>query len=263
MNQNACSVTSLSVSYDVKKVVTNISFDVPKGVVLGIIGPNGAGKSTLIKGMLGLAPHVTGSVTMLGQPLRKVRPRVAYMPQSLSLDLTFPVTVLDVVLMGTYPLLGWIRRPHSKQKAQANAALKTVGLERYSKHQIGELSGGQRQRVFLARALAQNPELLIMDEPFQGVDAASEKSILQVFHSLRETGASIIMVHHDLATVPEYCDMVALINRSLYAYGKTADVFTPENLEAVYGFPGTSLRRGLDHADKLAMGGETPDGLFR
>lgn len=239
----ACLIDSLTVQYASRPAIKDVSFEVPKGVILGIVGPNGAGKSTLLKGMLGLVHAKRGSVQLLGTTLERVRPSVAYMPQSLSLDLTFPVTVGDVVLMGTYPRLGWIRRPKKAQKEAATEALETVGLSNLRKNQIGELSGGQRQRVLLARALVQNPDLLIMDEPFQGVDAVSERQIFEVLERLRTEGRTVIMVHHDLATVPEYCDMVALLNKKLYAYGKTAEVFTPENLEKAYGFPGFLQKR--------------------
>lgn len=237
MKNEALLVESLTAGYNHKPIIKNVSFSAKTSSVLGVIGPNGAGKSTLLKAILGLNPNAAGRVTFFGQPLEKVRKKVTYVPQSLSLDLTFPVTVLDVVLMGTYPHLGWIKKPGKKQKQIALNALEKVGLQDFKKNQIGDLSGGQRQRVFLARALAQDPQLLIMDEPFAGVDVKSEKNIVDVLHDLRDAGASIIMVHHDLSTVTKYCDRVALLNKKLFAVGDSQTTFTPENLEKVYGFP--------------------------
>lgn len=233
----AVRVSDLSASYRHHTVLDGVSFAVPQGVVLGIVGPNGAGKSTLLKAMLGLLPDSTGEVHFLGAPLSRVRARVSYMPQSLSLDPTFPVTVTDVVLMGTYPTLGWLKRPRKAHRERARQALELVALEDLATRPIGELSGGQRQRVLLARALVQEPELLIMDEPFQGVDAASERKIVEVLKGLRQRGVTVLMVHHDLMTVLEYCDWVALVNRGVAALGPADTTFTAENIERVFGIP--------------------------
>lgn len=244
MTMIACSVTNLTAGYRRKPVLHEVSFEVPAGVVLGIVGPNGAGKSTLLKAMLGLLPGVTGDTRFLGEPLNRVRDRIAYMPQSLSLDETFPVTVFDVVLMGTYPGLGWFKRPGATERKLAREALALVELDDLATRQIGELSGGQRQRVLLARALVQQPELLIMDEPFQGVDAASERNIVEILHRLQADGVTIMMVHHDLMTVLDYCDWVAFVNRGVAAIGPADETFTAENLEQVFGLPDLTKRRG-------------------
>lgn len=230
----ACSTDNLSVAYRTEAVLRGVDFKVPRGVVMGVIGPNGAGKSTLIKAMLGLVPPLTGSAEFFGQPLERVRQWVGYMPQATSVDWDFPTTVLDVVTMGTYGSLGWLRRPGKPQRAQALTALKQTGIVELASRQIGELSGGQRQRVFLARALAQAPELFIMDEPFQGIDAKSQRAIVSVLHTLREEGKTVIIVHHDLATVRRYCDHVTLLNREIIASGPVDDAFTPDNLRLTY-----------------------------
>ena len=237
MAHSAVRVRNLSAGYRHETVLHSVSFDVPEGVVLGIVGPNGAGKSTLLKAMLGLLRGASGDVAFLGKQLSRVRGRVAYMPQSLSLDTDFPVTVFDVVLMGTYPGLGWLRRPGAKARERARRALELVSLDGLEKRPFSDLSGGQRQRVLLARALAQDPDLLIMDEPFQGVDAASERDIVAVLAALKARGVTVLMVHHDLMTVGEYCDWVALVNRGVHAIGPVDEVFTAENIERVFGIP--------------------------
>lgn len=235
--QPAVHVRDLTAAYRHDTVLDGVSFDVPRGVVLGVVGPNGAGKSTLLKAALGLLPESSGHVEFLGSPLDAVRSKVAYMPQSLTLDPTFPVTVLDVVLMGTYPGLGWVKRPRKAHKQQAREALELVELGDLAGRPIGQLSGGQRQRVLLARALVQEPELLIMDEPFQGVDAASERNIVSVLKGLKARGVTVVMVHHDLMTVLDYCDWVALVNRGIQAIGPAESTFTAGNLERVFGIP--------------------------
>lgn len=231
----ACAATGVSVAYQQTPVLEHVDFTVPPGVVMGVVGPNGAGKSTLIKAMLGLVPTLTGEVAFFGQPLPQVRSRVGYMPQHASVDWDFPTTVLDVVTMGTYGKLGWLRRPGKLQREQARAALERVSMQDFASRQIGALSGGQRQRVFLARALVQDPDLFIMDEPFQGIDAASEAAIVAVLHGLREQGKTIAMVHHDLATVPRYCDYVTLLDKRVIASGRVAETFTKENIARAYG----------------------------
>lgn len=230
-------VRGLHAGYRNNPVLTDVSFEVPRGVVLGIVGPNGAGKSTLLKAMLGLLSGTTGEVRFLDHPLSRVRARVAYMPQSLTLDPSFPVTVRDVVLMGTYAGLGWVKRPGKTERARAATALGTVKLTHLAERPIGELSGGQRQRVLLARALAGQPELLVMDEPFQGVDATSETTIVETLRELRAQGVTILMVHHDLMTVLDYCDWVALVNHGVACIGPAKETFTAKNLETVFGIP--------------------------
>ncbi|QOR70710.1 metal ABC transporter ATP-binding protein [Ruania alkalisoli] len=230
----AARTRSLSVAYRSAPVLRNVDLDVPEGVVLGIVGPNGAGKSTLLKAMLGLVRPLTGATEFFGRPLAQVRQRVAYMPQSASVDWDFPATVTGVVGMGTYGRLGWLRRPGRTEHEATVRALEHVGIADLAERQIGELSGGQRQRTFLARALAQDPDLLLMDEPFQGVDARSQHAIVAVLHAMRSQGRTVVLVHHDLATVADYCDHVALLNERLVASGPVDEVFTRENVRTTY-----------------------------
>lgn len=234
MTTLACSTTNLSVAYRAEPVLYDINFTVPTGVVMGIVGPNGAGKSTLIKAMLGLIKPLTGRAEFFGQPLAKVRQRVGYMPQSTSVDWDFPTTVADVVTMGTYGRLGWFRRPGKRECERAMLALEQTGMADFAARQIGELSGGQRQRVFLARTLAQEPELYFMDEPFQGIDAKSQQAIVDVMHDLQRHGKTVVLVHHDLSTVADYCDYVTLLNRCIISSGQVAEVFSRENIAATY-----------------------------
>lgn len=230
----ACRTIDLSVAYRESAVLENVSIDVPQGVVMGIVGPNGAGKSTLLKAMLGLVQPLTGRAEFFGSTFEKARGRVGYMPQSSSVDWDYPATVFDAVLMGTYGGLGWIRRPGKEERSRAREALERTGIVDLASRQIGELSGGQRQRVFLARTLVQAPDLYIMDEPFQGVDAKSQQAILTVLHQLRAQGSTVVMVHHDLATVRDSCDYVTLLNRRVIASGPVAEAFTTEHLRTAY-----------------------------
>lgn len=230
----ACTTTNLTVAYRAEPVLRNVDFEVPQGVVMGILGPNGAGKSTLIKAMLGLVKPLAGSSEFFGEPLSRALGRVGYMPQSTSVDWDFPTTVLDVVTMGTYGSLGWIKRPGKAERARAVAALEQTGIPELSSRQIGELSGGQRQRVFLARALVQAPDLYFMDEPFQGIDAKSQQAIVSVLDSLRNQGKTVVIVHHDLATVRDFCDHVTLLNRRIIASGPVGEAFTRESIRTAY-----------------------------
>lgn len=228
----------LSVAYHAEPVLRGIDLSVPAGVVMGVVGPNGSGKSTLLKAMLGLVPRLTGQVEFFGEPLDRVRRRVGYMPQHTSVDWDFPTTVADVVTMGTYGSLGLFRRPGRKEHARAREAMDRTGITNLADRQIGQLSGGQRQRVFLSRTLAQDPDLYLMDEPFQGVDIVSQQAIVDVLHDLRAQGRTIVLVHHDLGTVPDYCDRVTLLNSGrLVASGTLDEVFTGENLRITYGLP--------------------------
>lgn len=231
---DACTVRGLSVAYHAEPVLRSVDLDVPTGVVMGIVGPNGAGKSTLIKAMLGLVVPLTGSARFFGEPLDRVRHRIGYMPQSTSVDWDFPTTVRDVVTMGTYGRLGWFRRPGAAERDRAWAAMEQAGIAELADRQIGELSGGQRQRTFLARSLAQAPDLYIMDEPFQGIDARSQQAIVAVLHDLRDAGKTVMMVHHDLATVRDYCDHVTLLNRVVVASGPAEKAFTRESIRTTY-----------------------------
>jgi manganese/zinc/iron transport system ATP- binding protein len=228
-------IHDVTVAYHRRPVVWDVDLTIEKPQLAAIVGPNGAGKSTLIKAALGLVPMASGRVQVFGQPVAKVRRRIGYVPQRESVDWEFPVSVLDVVLMGTYGKLGWIRRPGAAERNWARHCLEKVGLASYERQQIGQLSGGQQQRVFLARALAQRAELYFMDEPMAGVDAATERTIFQVLRELREAGKTIIAVHHDLRTVPEYFDYVVLLNVRLVAAGPRELVFTQDNLRKTYG----------------------------
>jgi manganese/zinc/iron transport system ATP- binding protein len=228
-------VHDVTVAYHRRPVLWDVDWTLTEPALVGIVGPNGAGKSTLLKAILGLVPLTSGKVTMFGQPLDRVRNRVAYVPQRESVDWDFPVSVLDVVLMGTYGRLGWLRRPGAAEKKLAAACLDQVGLADYSSRQIGQLSGGQQQRTFLARALAQEADLYFLDEPFAGIDAASEQSILDLLRRLRGQGKTVCVVHHDLRAVPSYFDHVLLLNVRLLASGPTGDVFTEDNLRKTYG----------------------------
>ncbi len=235
---NALEIHDLTVAYKYKPVLWDIDMKVPEGVVMGIVGPNGAGKTTLIKSILGLIKPISGSVRVFGKTYKKNRSKVAYVPQKGSVDWDFPTTVFDVVLMGTYGKLGWIKRPGQKEKDSAETALKKVGMWEFKNRQISQLSGGQQQRVFLARALLENADLYLMDEPFQGVDATTEKAVVSLLKELRSEGKTVIVVHHDLQTVPEYFDWVAFLNVKLIDVGKVTDVFNDENLTKTYGVSG-------------------------
>lgn len=231
----ACETKRLTAAYGDEPVLRDVNFQVPKGVVMGIVGPNGAGKTTLLKALIGLMPLLSGSVSFFGQSYQRARNRIGYMPQQRSVDWDFPTTVFDAVMMGTYGSLGWFKRPGAVERERTVRALEEVEMTDLADRQIGELSGGQRQRTFLARALVEEPDVYLMDEPFQGVDAASEKAIVTVMHALRERGKTIIIVHHDLTTVRGYCDWVTLLRIGIVAAGPVDEVFTDENLKVAYG----------------------------
>lgn len=230
----ACESHNLSVAYREAPVLRHVNFRVPEGSVMGIVGPNGAGKSTLIKAMLGLVTPLAGTSKFFGQPLDAARNRVGYMPQSASVDWDFPTTVIDLAVMGTYGELGWIRRPGKSERARALAALEQTGMQDFANRQIGELSGGQRQRAFLARALVQSPDLYFMDEPFQGIDAKSQQAMIKVLKDLSAAGKTIVIVHHHLGSVLDFCDHVTLLNKSIVAMGPGHEIFTKENIRATY-----------------------------
>jgi manganese/zinc/iron transport system ATP- binding protein len=225
----------LTVSYDKKPVLWNIDMTLPKGALIGIIGPNGAGKSTLIKAAMGLLPLGSGYVRVFDQDLDAVRKRVSYVPQRESVDWDFPTSVFDVVLMGRYAEMGLLRRPSKQDKAIAMESLKKVGMEKYAKRQISQLSGGQQQRVFLARALAQEADLYFLDEPFAGVDAATEGAVLEILQGLTREGKTVVVVHHDLQSAAEFFDWIVLLNMRLIASGPIHKVFTRELLQEAYG----------------------------
>ena len=231
----ALEIRNLSASYGEKTVLADVSLSVPTGVLMAIVGPNGAGKSTLIKAALGLVKPQSGTVLVHGKPYRENRKTVAYVPQRGSVDWDFPTTVFDVVLMGTYGQLGWFHRPGATQKEAARSAIHKLGLTELSHRQIGQLSGGQQQRTFLARALAQDAPVLLMDEPFQGVDAVTERAIVELLRDLQKMGRTVICVHHDLSTVAEYFDWAAVMNVRMMASGPIAESFTAETIRSAYG----------------------------
>ena len=216
-------------------MLTDISFATPPGTLTAIVGPNGAGKSTLIKASLGLIEPAAGHFEFFGKSFRDVNGRVSYVPQRTSVDWDFPVTALDVVCMGLYRQIGWFRPVRAKHRKLAMDALESVGMHDYSKRQISQLSGGQQQRVFLARSLVQGAELFLMDEPLAGVDAATEKTIIDTLQQLRDAGKTAMVVHHDLETVNDYFDRVLLLNRQIIAEGPVDDVMKPETLKEAYG----------------------------
>jgi manganese/zinc/iron transport system ATP- binding protein len=241
----AVETEGLTVAYDAKPVLWDIDLKIPKGNITAVMGPNGAGKTTLIRTMLGMLTPVSGSVLFQeGGYMRggEKRNRIAYVPQSGSVDWDFPATALDVTVMGRYGLLGWFRRPGKKDREAALEALRQVGMENFASRQISQLSGGQQQRVFLARALVQEADIYFMDEPFKGVDAQTEKTIILLLKKLKEQGKTIIVVHHDLQTVREYFDWVVLINISVVASGNVSEVFNEENLARTYRVAGLAFQ---------------------
>lgn len=228
-------IHDLTVSYDRKPVLWDIDLTLPKGQLIGIIGPNGAGKSTLIKAVMNLIPNSSGYIKLFDQPLEQVRSKISYVPQRESVDWDFPASVLDVVLMGRYGKLGLFKRPRKADKDVAFDCLRKVGMEAYADRQISQLSGGQQQRVFLARALAQQADLYFMDEPFSGVDAATEKAIIVLLSEMSARGNTVVVVHHDLQSVTQYFDWLILLNMRLVASGPTEEVFNTELLQETYG----------------------------
>ena len=228
-------VHDLTVAYQKRPVLWGIDLQVPPGKLIGILGPNGAGKSTLIKAALGLIPQSSGWVKAFGNPISSELKRIGYVPQRESVDWNFPVNALDVVLMGRYGRLGLFKRPRPEDRQAALEALDKVQMLPYADRQISNLSGGQQQRVFLARALAQDSDLYFMDEPFAGVDAATESAIIGILHELRSMGKTLMVVHHDLPTAKNYFDMLLLLNLRVIAFGPADEVFTYELLQKAYG----------------------------
>jgi manganese/zinc/iron transport system ATP- binding protein len=229
------SIHDLTVAYHRKPVLWDVDLEVPAGKLIGIVGPNGAGKSTLIKAVLDLLPRASGRVTIFGKSYKESRSRVGYVPQRESVDWDFPVSALDVVAMGRYGKIGWFRPVTRSHKDAAMDALDRVGIANLAHRQISQLSGGQQQRAFLARALVQDADLYLMDEPFAAVDAATETAIVGLLQDLRSRGKTCLVVHHDLQTVREYFDEVILMNMRVVAHGPTETTFTEENLRKTYG----------------------------
>ncbi len=243
----ALKVQQLSVNYDKTSVLWDIHCEIPEGKLVGIIGPNGAGKSTFLKTLLGVVHPLSGRIEFFGQPYKKVRRRIAYVPQRSSVDWDFPVTAFEVVLMGRYGKLGLFKRPKVADKLAAKRALEMVGMLPFADRQISQLSGGQQQRIFIARALLQDADLYLMDEPFAGVDMATEKAIIALMDELKKQGKTLLVVHHDLSTVDEYFDWVIMFNTCLIASGPTKDVFHSDTIMRTYGRGGALL----DEAAKL------------
>ncbi len=242
------SLRNVTVSYERKPAVRNVSVDIPAGESVAIVGPNGAGKSTLIKAIVGLVPLDAGRILVHGRPVKEVRLRVAYVPQRGTVDWDFPVLVRDVALMGRYGRVGWIRRPKRADREIAAAALDRMGMTKYADRQIGALSGGQQQRVFLARALAQEADVLLLDEPFVGVDAATEEAIFELLESTRAEGKTVVVVNHDLAEVRKQFRRVLLLNNRVVAYGSPEEVLDPDLIRRTYGGRLTML----DVVDQMA-----------
>jgi len=245
-HEPAIEVHDLTVSYHNKPVLWDVDLKLPRGQLIAIVGPNGAGKSTLLKTMLGLVPASTGWVKFYGDSYAKQRHRVGYVPQRESVDWDFPTNALDVVTMGLYGKIGWLRRPGRQHRETALACLDKVGMSEFAGRQISQLSGGQQQRVFLARALAQDADLYLMDEPFAGVDATTEQAILTLLQELRDEGRTVVAVHHDLQTVAEYFDWVVLLNMRLVAAGPMAETFTNDKLQQTYGGKLTILSQAAE-----------------
>lgn len=231
---SALVLKNVHVSYYGKPAIQEIDLTVEQGNILGIIGPNGAGKSTLLKALLNLVPIDKGSIEILGSTLKENRKKIAYVPQRSEFDWDFPIHVLDVVLIGTYPILGVFKRPKKKEKEWAYQCLEKVGMEKFHNRQIGELSGGQQQRVFLARALAQKAELFFLDEPFVGIDVASEETIVHLLKDLKDQGKTVVVIHHDLSKANDYFDQLLLLNKQVVHFGEPQEVLRPEIILKAY-----------------------------
>lgn len=229
------SIYDLTVAYHRKPVLWDISIDFPAGQLIGVVGPNGAGKSTLIKAVMDLLPKASGDIRVFGKPYRTQRGRVGYVPQRESVDWDFPVNALDVVAMGLYGQIGWCLPVRRKHRQLAAEALDRVGLADFGKRQISQLSGGQQQRTFLARALVQDADLYLMDEPFAAVDAATERAIIEILKEMKQRGKTVLVIHHDLQTVADYFDYVVLLNMRVVAHGPVKTTFHHDNLQKTYG----------------------------
>lgn len=229
------SVKNLTVAYQGKLAIDRINVNIPNGVITGIIGPNGAGKSTLLKGMMGLIKTESGVTTVGGAPIKEMQKNIAYVEQRSLIDLSFPIKVSEVVLLGTFPKLGLFRRPKKAEKEKVLDCLEKVKMSEFKDRQIGELSGGQLQRVFIARALAQEADIIFLDEPFVGIDMVSEQVIIHLLKEMRDEGRTIVIVHHDLHKVTDYFDDLIILNHRLIASGPVAQTFTTQNIQEAYG----------------------------
>jgi manganese/zinc/iron transport system ATP- binding protein len=242
-------VEQLSVNYDKTAVLWDVQCEIPEGKLVGIIGPNGAGKSTFLKALLGMVRPLSGKIEFFGTAYKKVRHRIAYVPQRSSVDWDFPVTAYEVVLMGRYGKLGLFKWPKVADRQAAERALEMVGMLCFADRQISQLSGGQQQRLFIARALLQDADLYLMDEPFAGVDMATEKAIIALMDKLKVEGKTLLVVHHDLSTVDSYFDWVVMLNTCLIASGPVSEVFHTDTLMRTYGRSSALL----DEAAKLTQ----------
>lgn len=247
MDSAVIQVDKLAAAYRKNTVLYDISFEVEAGSLTGIIGPNGAGKSTLLKTMMDLHPPLSGAVNFFGSPFKKAKKRIGYVPQRGSVDWDFPTDALDVVTMGLYGQIGWLKKPSRLHKQKAFEALEKMGMADYADRQISQLSGGQQQRVFLARALVQDSDLYMMDEPLAGVDAATESAIMKTLKELKASGKTVMVVHHDLQTVEEYFDHVLLLNQTVIGHGETSEIFTKDFISATYGGDMRWMKEGSHH----------------
>lgn len=244
-------VDRLCAAYRKNTVLNDVSFSIQQGSLTSIVGPNGAGKSTLIKTLLELHPKLSGSISFFDSSLKHVKARVGYVPQRGSVDWDFPTDALDVVMMGMYGQIGWLKWPKKIHRQKAMEALDKVGMAPYAQRQISELSGGQQQRVFLARALIQEADLYFMDEPLAGVDASTERAIMDILRQLKTEGKTVLVVHHDLQTVEDYFDHVLFLNRTVIAHGQTKSTFTAENIEQTYGGTIRWLKEGIGNGKPI------------
>ena len=225
---------SVSVSYGNKRILANVYLSIESGHIYGIVGPNGAGKSTLYKAMLDLIPIDAGNISFWGGPVDSAKKKIAYVPQKEEVDWTFPATVKDIVSMGRYPHLGFLQKFGKKDREIVQNAMMDLGIEKFKDRQIGALSGGQQQRVFIARALAQEADVFLLDEPFVGIDVTTEQKIIEILKALSQAGKTLMVIHHDLSSVPNYFDKVILLNQRIIGYGDTRKIFTPENIETTF-----------------------------
>ncbi len=240
-------IRGITVAYGDKVVLKDVDADVRRGQVIGVIGPNGGGKSTLLKAILGIAPVIAGKVMLFGRPASRMRSRIAYVPQREVIDWDFPVTVFDVVLMGRYPRTGWLRRPGKRDREVVERMIERVGLAPERDTQIGQLSGGQQQRAFIARALAQEADVLLLDEPLNGIDAGTQEVILAIIEEQRQAGKIVLLATHDLVSASCACDCLCCVNERMVSYGPVEETYTPENLADTYGGPVIMLgRSGVD-----------------
>ncbi|MBS0648249.1 MAG: metal ABC transporter ATP-binding protein [Verrucomicrobia bacterium] len=235
MTPNILEVEQLTVNYEKTSVLWDINFAIPEKKIVGILGPNGAGKSTLLKTLLGLLQPLSGQISFFGKPLSQVRKKVGYVPQRSSVDWDFPITAFDLVMMGRYGKMGLLKWASKEDKEATRLALEQVEMLSFANRQIGELSGGQQQRLFIARALVQDADIYLLDEPFAGIDMATEKTLVDLFRTLREKGKTLLIVHHNLASTEQYFDWLILLNTCLIASGPVEEVFNQQNIWRTYG----------------------------